>query len=67
LTDPTAGAFSGNIQGPEAGAAFLIVSLSVGDVLGAGSTRVFALPRMAGKPCLPLPMITTFELVDCES
>jgi hypothetical protein len=28
---------------------------------------VSKLPRMIGKPSLPLPMTTTFELGDCES
>ena len=43
-------------------------SLSVGAVLDAGAcAAAFALPRITGSPSLPLPMITTFELVDCES
>ena len=34
-------------------------------VLGAGGVSI--LPRMSGKPSFALPMITTFEFVDCAS
>jgi hypothetical protein len=44
-----------------------IVSFPVGGVLPAGGAGVSTLPRMIGKPSLPLPMTTTFEFVDCES
>jgi hypothetical protein len=43
-----------------------VVSFPLGGVLPAGG-GVSTLPRMIGKPSLPLPMTTTFEFVDCES
>jgi hypothetical protein len=65
--DPAAGAFVGDGAGPPTVVlSFVDVSLSVGDVLDAGADAP-ALPRITGNPSLPLPMITTFELVDCES
>jgi hypothetical protein len=39
--------------------------VSLGGVLAAGG--VSTLPRMIGKPSLPLPITTTFEFGDCES
>jgi hypothetical protein len=44
-----------------------VVSFPLGDALPAGGAGVSTLPRMIGKPSLPLPITTTFELVDCES
>ena len=44
-----------------------IVSLSLGGTPPAGGSGVSTLPRMTGKPSLPLPIKTTFEFVDCES
>jgi hypothetical protein len=43
-----------------------IVSVPLGDVLPAG-VGVSTLPRMIGKPSLPLPITTIFAFVDCES
>ena len=67
--DPAAGVFAGDGAGPPTVVlSFVVVSLSVGAVLDAGAgAPAFALPRITGNPSLPLPMITTFELVDCES
>ena len=69
--DPAAGAFVGDGAGPPTvvlSFSFVDVSLSVGDVFDAGAgAPAFALPRITGNPSRPLPMITTFELVDCES
>ena len=56
-----------------AGLAAAVVSLaalssSLGEVWPvAGDGGVSELPRMIGKPSLALPMITTFELLDCAS
>jgi hypothetical protein len=44
-----------------------VVSFPLGGVLPAGGAGVSTLPRMIGKPSLPLPMTPTFEFVDCES
>jgi hypothetical protein len=44
----------------------VLLSFALGGVLPAGG-GVSTLPRMIGKPSLPLPMRTTFEFVDCES
>jgi hypothetical protein len=44
-----------------------VVSFPLTGVLPAGGAGVSTLPRMIGKPSLPLPMTTTFEFVDCES
>ena len=55
------------------GLAAAVVSLaappsSLGEVWPvAGDGGVSELPRMTGKPSLALPMITTFELLDCAS
>ena len=44
------------------------LSSSLGEVWPAGGDGgVSKLPRMTGKPSLALPMITTFELLDCAS
>ena len=56
-----------------AGLATAVVSLaalssSLGEVWPvAGDGGASELPRMTGKPSLALPMITTFELLDCAS
>jgi hypothetical protein len=42
------------------------LSLSVGGVLPAGGD-VSTLPRMISRPSLPLPMMTVFAFLDCES
>jgi hypothetical protein len=45
-----------------------VVSFPVGGVLPADvGAGVSTLPRMIGKPSLPLPITTTFEFVDWES
>ena len=66
---PAAGAFTGDGAGPPTVVlSFGVVSLSLGAVLEVGADApAFELPRITGNPSLPLPMITTFELVDCES
>ena len=57
--------FSIGVAGPTAGVScFRPAPSSVGS---AAAALVFALPRMIGKPSLPLPMITSFEFVDCAS
>jgi hypothetical protein len=66
VANPAAGVFSNDTVGLVAVALSLfIVSLSVGGTPPAGGSG--ALPRMIGKPSLPLPIKTTFEFVDCES
>jgi len=68
VAKPAAGVFSNGTAGPAAVVLSLfIVSVPLGDVLPAGGAGVSTLPRMIGKPSLPLPMTTTFALVDCES
>jgi hypothetical protein len=61
----SAGIFSKGTAGPAAVALCLLVPSSAGAAAAAGAgVSVF---RMIGKPSLPLPIITTFEFVDCES
>jgi hypothetical protein len=68
VANPAAGVFSNGTVALAAVVLFLsIVSFPVGGVLPAGGGGVSTLPRMIGKPSLPLPMTTTFEFVDCES
>src|SRR6516162_3824466 len=68
VANPAAGFFSNGTVGLTAVVLSLfIVSLSVGGTPPAGGRGVSTLPRMIGKPSLPLPMRTTFEFVDCES
>ena len=68
VANPAAGFFSNGTVGLTAVVLSLfIVSLSVGGTPPAGGSGVSTLPRMIGKPSLPLPMTTTFEFVDCES
>jgi hypothetical protein len=78
VAGPAVGVFSGGVAMAAAGifsngrvapAAAVLVSLSLGGAApvvcpGAGAST---LPRMIGKPSLPLPIITTFEFEDCES
>jgi hypothetical protein len=62
VANPAAGVFSTGTAGPA------VVGLSfVSFPLVGGGAGVSTLPRMIGKPSLPLPMMTTFEFVDCES
>jgi len=66
VANPAAGVFSSGVVGLAAVA--FVVSLSLGGVLPAGGgAGVSTLPRMIGRPSLPLPITTTFEFVDCES
>jgi len=68
VANSAAGIFSNGTVGLAAVVLSLfIVSFPVGGVLPAGGAGVSTLPRMIGKPSLPLPMTTTFEFVDCES
>jgi len=46
--------------------ALVAESFPLGGVLPAAA-GVRPLPRMIGKPSLPLPMTTTFAFADCES
>ena len=49
-------------------ASLAVLSSSLGEVCPAPDDGgVSKLPRMIGNPSLALPMITTFELLDCES
>jgi tetrahydromethanopterin S-methyltransferase subunit F len=64
VANPAAGVFSNGIVGL---AAVVLSLLSFGGTPPAGGSGVSTLPRMIGKPSLPLPMTTTFEFVDCES
>ena len=67
------GAAAGVFSVGTAGLATAVVSLaalpsSLGEVCPvADDGGVSKLPRMIGKPSLALPMITTFELLDCAS
>lgn len=79
-SEPAAGNFSFGVGSAAAGVfsngsvglaavvvSFAIVPLSLGEgvlLLGGGVSK---LPRITGKPSLGLPMITTFEFVDCAS
>jgi hypothetical protein len=69
VANPAAGVFSnGTVELAAVALSLLIVSFPLGGVLPAGGDAgVSTLPRMIGKPSLPLPMTTTFEFVDCES
>jgi hypothetical protein len=78
VPEPAGGIFSAGVANPAAGvlskgivglaAVAFVVSFSLGGVPPAGGAAgVSTLPRMIGKPSLPLPMTTTFEFVDCES
>src|SRR5262249_56122787 len=63
-----AGVFSNGTAGPAAVVLSLfIVLVPLGDVFPAGGAGVSTLPRMIGKPSLPLPMTTTFAFVACDS
>ena len=69
VAEPAGGVLCDSVAGPAA------VVVSVGQVLppsvaapvlpSAGEAAMF--PRISGKPSFALPMITTFEFVDCES
>ena len=68
--NPAAGVFSKGTEGPAAvvDVSLPVLSVSVGGVPLAcceGVPSIF--PRMIGRPSLALPMITTFEFVDCDS
>jgi hypothetical protein len=63
-------AASGVFSNGTAGLAAVVLSLlsfPSGVVLPARCAGVSTLPRMIGKPSLPLPMMTVFAFVDCES
>src|SRR5262245_57347324 len=67
VANPAAGVFSNGTAGPAAVVLSLfVVSVPLGG-LPAGAAGVSTLPRMIGKPSLPLPMTTTLAFVDCES
>ena len=61
----SAGVFSKGTAGPAAVVLCLPVVSSAGVAAAAGAA-VSAF-RMIGKPSFPLPMMTTFAFVDCES
>jgi hypothetical protein len=68
VANAAAGVFSNGTAGPAA----VVLSLFVvpgpfAGVLPAGGAGVSTLPRIIGKPSLPLPITTTFAFVDCES
>ena len=68
VANAAAGVFSNGTAGPAAVVLSLfVVSVPLAGVLPAGGAGVSTLPRMIGKPSLPLPIKTTFEFVDCES
>jgi hypothetical protein len=68
VANPAAGVFSNGTVGPAAVVLSLVAeSFPLAGVLPAGAAGVSTLPRMIGKPSLPLPMTTTFAFVDCES
>jgi hypothetical protein len=68
VANPAAGVFSNGTAGPAAAVLSLVAeSFPLGGGLPAGAAGVSTLPRMIGKPSLPLPMTTTFAFVDCES
>jgi hypothetical protein len=68
VANPAAGVFSNGTVGPAAVVlSLVVVSFPLAGVLPAGAAGVSTLPRMIGKPSLPLPMTTTFAFVDCES
>jgi hypothetical protein len=69
VANPVAGVFSNGTGGLAAVVlSVLVLSLPLDGVLPAGGgADVSTLPRIIGKPSLPLPMMTTFEFVDCES
>ena len=68
VDNAAAGIFSNGTAGPGAVARSLsALSLLIGCALPAGGAEESTLPRMMGKPSFPLPMMTTLELVDCES
>src|SRR5262244_4480327 len=68
VANPEAGVFSNGTAGPAAVVLSLVAeSFPLGGVLPACAAGVSTLPRIIGKPSLPLPMTTTFAFVDCES
>jgi hypothetical protein len=68
VANPAAGVFSNGTAGPAAVVLALVaVSVPLAGVLPARAAGLSTLPRMIGKPSLPLPMTTTFAFVDCES
>src|SRR5690242_954797 len=44
-----------------------LLSFPSGGILPAGGAGASPLPRMTGRPSLPVPITMTFEFVDCES
>jgi hypothetical protein len=58
--------FPQKFVGPETAVLLSLLSFSSDIVLPAGADAPL-LPRMTGRPSLPLPMITVFAFVDCES
>jgi hypothetical protein len=44
-----------------------LLSFASGVVLPVGGAAASPLPRMTGRPSLPVPITMTFEFVDCES
>src|SRR5262245_14064295 len=67
VANPAAGVFSDGTAGPAAVVLSLLVSFPLAGVLSARGAGLSTLPRIIGKPSLPLPMTTTFAFVDCES
>ena len=60
----SAGIFSAVV----AGVAAVVLSLGADpSLLGCGQGAASALPRMTGKPSLPVPTITILEFEDCAS
>jgi hypothetical protein len=68
VANPAAGVFSNGTAGLAAVVlSLVVVSFPLAGVLPARGAGLSTLPRMIGKPSLPLPMTTTFAFVDCES
>src|SRR5262245_9435058 len=67
VANPAAGVFSNGTAGPAAVVLFLVAESFPLGGLPAGAAGVSTLPRMIGKPSLPLPMTTTFAFVYCAS
>jgi len=66
VVNAAAGVFSNGTAGLAA-VVLSLLSFPSGVVLPAGCAGASTLPRMIGRPSLPLPMTTAFAFVDCES
>jgi hypothetical protein len=66
VTNAAAGVFSNGTAGLAA-VGLSLLSFPSGVVLRAGGAGASPLPRMIGRPSLPLPTMTVFAFVDCES